>query len=126
VGFAQPTLPFDVDPEVPEPSGDDVPVELRRMASALTRALAEVLAGMRPAVQLSGWLDEPPQRVLAEAARTYRRLPLHVASIRLQLTTRGSLEVAVRLERGRSSSAVAYRLDKRRGRWRCSALVVGP
>ena len=77
-------------------------------------------------MQLSRWLDEPPLQVLAEASRTYRRTPPTVASIRLQLTVRGSYEVSLRLRRGRGYAAAAYRLDKRRDRWRCTALVVGP
>lgn len=125
--LSQPTLPFDVDvPEVPETVGDEVPVELRRMASALARAITEVLSGQRPAVQLSRWLEEPPLRALTDAGRSYRREQVALASIRLQLTPRGSVEVTLRLEKGRGSSAVAYRLDQRRERWRCTALVIGP
>ncbi len=92
----------------------------------LTQAMTEVLSGLRPAVQLEGWLDESPLRVLAEAAKLYRRFGPSVASIRLQLTARGSVEVTVRLRRGQGSAAVAYRLDRRRSSWRCTALVVGP
>ena len=125
--LAQPTLPFDADiPEVPEPAGDDVPPELRRMASALARAITEVLSGQRPALQLSRWLEDPPMRALTDAGRRYCREHVTLASIRLQLTPRGSVEVALRLEKGRGSSAVAYRLDQRRERWRCTALVIGP
>lgn len=125
--LTQPPLPFDVDiAEVPEPVGDDVPPELRRMASALARAITEVLSGQRPALQLSRWLEEPPLRALADAGRRYHRQQVNLASIRLQLTARGSVEVTLRLEKGRGSSAVAYRLDQRRERWRCTALVIGP
>ncbi len=125
--LAQPTLPFDVDiAEALEPLGDDVPAELRRMASALARAITEVLSGQRAALQLSRWLDEPPLKALTDACRSYRRQQVNLASIRLQLTPRGSVEVTLRLERGTGSCAVAYRLDQRRERWRCTALVIGP
>jgi hypothetical protein len=125
--LGQPTLPFETDDAaLPQPVGADVPPEIRRMSAALARVIAEVLAGLRPAMQLSRWLDEPPLQVLAEASRTYRRTPPTVASIRLQLTVRGSYEVSLRLRRGRGYAAAAYRLDKRRDRWRCTALVVGP
>jgi len=96
------------------------------MSAALARVIAEVLAGSRPPLQLSRWLDDPPLKVLADASRAYRRTPPTVASIRLQLTARGSYEVTLRLQRGRGYAAAAYRLDKRRDRWRCTALVVGP
>jgi hypothetical protein len=125
--LGQPTLPFESDDVgMPPPVGEDVPAEIRRMSAALARVIAEVLAGLRPAMQLSRWLDDPPLQVLAEASRTYRRTPPTVASIRLQLTVRGSYEVTLRLRRGRGYAAAAYRLDKRRDRWRCTALVVGP
>ena len=125
--LSQPTLPFETDDaELPQPEGDEVPVEIRRMSAALARVIAEVLGGLRPAMQLSRWLDDPPLQVLAEASRTYRRTPPTVASIRLQPTVQGSYEVTLRLQRGRGYAAAAYRLDRRRDRWRCTALVVGP
>lgn len=125
--LGQPTLPFETDDAgMPRPIGDDVPVEIRRMSTALARVIAEVLAGLRPAMQLSRWLDDPPLQVLSDASRVYRRTPPTVASIRLQHTVRGSYEVTLRLQRGRGYAAAAYRLDKRRDRWRCTALVVGP
>lgn len=125
--LSQPTLPFETDDAgMPEPVGEDIPVEVRRMSAALARVIAEVLAGSRPPLQLSRWLDDPPLKVLADASRAYRRTPPTVASIRLQLTARGSYEVTLRLQRGRGYAAAAYRLDKRRDRWRCTALVVGP
>jgi hypothetical protein len=125
--LGQPTLPFETDDAgMPQPVGDDVPVEIRRMSTALARVIAEVLAGLRPAMQLSRWLDDPPLQVLSDASRAYRRTPPTIASIRLQHTVRGSYEVTLRLQRGRGYAAAAYRLDKRRDRWRCTALVVGP
>ena len=118
--LGQPTLPFESDDiRMPQPVGDDVPVEIRRMSAALARVITEVLAGSRPALQLSRWLDDPPLQVLAEASRRYRRTPPTVASIRLQHTVRGSYEVTLRLQRGRGYAAAAYRLDRRRDRWRC-------
>ncbi len=125
--LSQPTLPFESDDAaMPQPAGEEVPVEIRRMTGALARVIAEVLAGQRPAIQLSRWLDDPPLRVLVEASRTYRRTPPTVASIRLQHTAHGSYEVTLRLRRGGGFAAAAYRLDRRRDRWRCTALVVGP
>ena len=125
--LGHPTLPFETDDAgMPEPVGEDIPVEVRRMSAALARVIAEVLAGSRPALQLRRWLDDPPLRVLADASRAYRRTQPTVASIRLQLTVRGSYEVTLRLRRGRGYAAAAYRLYKRRDRWRCTALVVGP
>ncbi|HET7724756.1 MAG TPA: Rv3235 family protein [Propionibacteriaceae bacterium] len=124
--LAQPALPFDTDQPVPHVVGEDVGDEVRRMATSLARVFAEVLSGLRAPGQLNRWLDDPPLRVLAEAARTYRRTPPVVASVRVQGTGTGSYEVTMRLRRGAGFAAAAYRLDQRRGRWRCTALVVGP
>jgi len=124
---AQPTLPFPGDDSrTPRPVGDDVPPDVRRVSAALSRVIAEVLAGKRPVAQLSGWLDDPPLRVLADARRTYRGTSPSVASIRLQHAPPGSYEVTLRLRRGPGFAAAAFRLDRRRDRWRCTALVVGP
>jgi hypothetical protein len=125
--LGHPTLPFETDDiAMPQPVGDDVPVEVRRLSAALARVIVEVLAGLRPATQLSRWLDDPPMTVLTDASRAYRRTPPTVASIRVQHTAHGSYEVTLRLRRGRGYAAAAYRLDRRRDRWRCTALVVGP
>lgn len=123
---AQPVLPFETETPVPEILGEDIGEEVRRTAASLARVIAEVLGGLRAAAQLSRWLDDPPLRVLAEAARTYRRTPTAVASVRVQATASGSYEVTLRLRRGRGFAAAALRLERRRGRWRCTALVVGP
>lgn len=124
---AQPPLPFDRDSEDPEPVGTaDIPSELRRLASGLGRAIAEALSGRRAAAQLAGWLDDPPLAVLSAATRDYRGRTTTVASLRLQRTPGGSYEVSLRLRRGHGFSAAAFRLEERRGRWHCSALVVGP
>jgi hypothetical protein len=122
----QPALPLEPDERVPVVLGEDVGDEIRRLSTSLSRVIAEVLAGLRPPVQLGRWLDDPPLRVLAEASRTYRRTPPNVASVRAQRTANGSYEVTVRLRRGGGYAALAYRLDRRRDRWRCTALVVGP
>jgi hypothetical protein len=125
--LGQPALPFETDDvAMPQPLGDAVPPEIRRLSAALARVIAEVLAGLRPAMQLSRWLDDPPLKVLADASRSYRRTPPTVASIRIQSTAQGSYEVTLRLQRGRGFGAAAYRIDRRRDRWRCTALVVGP
>ncbi|MBI4899090.1 MAG: hypothetical protein HY829_01285 [Actinobacteria bacterium] len=124
--IGQPALPFDTEKVVPQVLGEDVADEVRRTATSLARVMTEVLAGLRPPMQLGRYLDDPPLRVLAEASRTYRRTPPSVASVRAQRTANGSYEVTVRLRRGRGYAALAYRLDRRRDRWRCTALVVGP
>lgn len=123
----QPALPFDGDAdEIIETATGDIPPLVRTTASAIARGIAEVLAGQRSAVQLSRWLDDAPLRVVAAAARGYRRHPPRPASIRLQLTPTGSVEVTVRLLTHRGSSAAAYRLELRHQQWRCTAVAIGP
>ncbi len=126
IRWGQPALPFETDEPMPPVAGEEVGDDIRRLSTSLARVIAEVLAGLRPALQLSRWLDDPPLRTLTEASRTYRRTPPAVASVRLQRTAHGSYEVTLRLRRGRGNAAAAFRLDRRRNRWRCTALVVGP
>lgn len=122
-----PALPFEADPvEMPQPVSGDVPKEIQRISLSLARAITEVLAGLRSLSQLCRVLEEPALVALSAAAQIYRRTPPTVASIRVQATAHGSYEITLRLRRGDGHSAAAYRLDKRRDIWKCTALVVGP
>lgn len=69
--LGHPTLPFETDDsELPQPVGDDVPAEIRRMSAALSRVIAEVLAGRRSATQLSPWTTRSSRCWLMPAALT--------------------------------------------------------
>ena len=106
--------------------------EARTAVRWFAQLLTEATDGRRPLDALGCWLDE---WVLAEVSRRVRLQrarrprtptaappPSVVSSLRAQLTTPTTLEVAVHLRRGRRSSAMAFRLDRADRRWRCTAL----
>ncbi|TYB48292.1 Rv3235 family protein [Actinomadura chibensis] len=105
---------------------DGVEAEVRAVADAAVRVVVEVLAGTRPAHQLS--LVAVPavcRELLHRTApgRTGRRVaPPRVLSCRTQRPAPAVAETtAVVVVAGRVH-ALALRLDHTRGRWRCTAL----
>ncbi len=117
-------LPYaPADPDDPAPLPDDV----RRATLAFARAIVEGLSGRRAPAQFGDLVSQRVLTVIASRALADRLLPpLAPASIRVQLVHPDAAEVTVRLLRRDRSIASAFRLDRRRGRWRCTALVVGP
>jgi hypothetical protein len=97
----------------------------QRAATAMSRALIEILTGMRPANQLSTHCTPPVFAALLD------RTPLPGSGLaRLQSThvcepTDGVAEVAAVYRRGPRARAIAFRLAGLDGRWRITALQVG-
>ena len=104
-----------------------VPPAVRQTALLFARAIVEGLGGRRSAAQFGDLVAQRVLSVLAARAHADRnRVPFPPASLRLQLVSPVALAVTLRLAREGRSTAAAFRLDRRRGRWRCTALVVGP
>ncbi|MFZ0529777.1 MAG: Rv3235 family protein [Propionicimonas sp.] len=113
---SQPPLPWTVVAEVIVP---DSPLDprLRQLAASLMAATVEVLAGLRPPVQLERWLD-PELLSLVEHLRQARLgegLRLH--SVRVQAPHAAALEVSGHLRQGQASRAAALRMVLRNGQW---------
>jgi hypothetical protein len=144
VGVVQGTLALDF----PLPSG--VPAEPRAPALTLVvggapqpsawagrfvQAVVEVIAGDRPVQQLVRWTNA---RVYADLSRRVRVLGLttsaasrqrtersHVRSVHIFQPCPDAAEVAAHVRHGSRSRAVAARLEADRGRWTCTALLLG-
>ncbi len=106
--------------------GDGVDAEVRAVADAAVRLVVEVLAGMRPAHQLSLVAVPAVCRAVAPHGRPGagggRIAPPRVLSSRVQRPSPAVAEaVAVAAVSGRVH-ALALRLEHTRGRWRCTAL----
>ncbi|MFA1548569.1 Rv3235 family protein [Actinomadura chokoriensis] len=106
--------------------GDGVEAEVRAVAGAAVRLVVEVLAGTRPAHQLSLVAVPAVCRVVAShggvGTRGRRVVPPKVLSSRVQRPSPAVAEaVAVVVVAGRVH-ALALRLEHARGRWRCTAL----
>jgi hypothetical protein len=103
-------------------------------ATRYVQAVVEVLARQRPVTQLARWTAG---HVYTELVRLHRAASAQprdasarparqtVVSVRVCKVGPDAAEVAARIEEGPRSRAVAARLDFRRGRWTCTALLVG-
>lgn len=117
----QPTL-FDLVEQGPRPTvnGRGLPVE---RIHQLARSVIEVLEGHRPATQLARWMTEPVQASLALTVR--RRAapgpPLRIASVHCDDSITDVVEVALRVVAGQRSTAMAFRLERQRRVWVCTA-----
>lgn len=110
-------------------------LEVRAWAGRFAQAVVEVIGGDRPVSQL---LRCTSPRVYQEIGRraqilartapaTTRRRTLRpqVRSVHVFQPTSQAAEVCVHVRHGERSRALAARLEKRDGRWTCTALTVG-
>lgn len=116
---SQPALPLPVADILPAEAGraprDAIGVSIR-----ICQAIAEVLAGRRPAWQLERWLSEAASARLGQLARTHPSQPWRLASHRVQSPTEGVIEAVARLSVPGGSRAVALRLESDGAQWRAT------
>lgn len=113
---------------------DATPLEdLSKVASILTKAIAEVLLGTRSITQIQSWLLEDVWHVirrrasLTHRAADARRQPSAVRILRVhpcQVDER-TCELSVVLHDGQRVRAAALRLTLHRRRWRAAAVRIG-
>jgi hypothetical protein len=109
--------------------------EVRTWAARFAQATVEVLGGDRPVSQLLRWTT---RRVYLDLDRRVRILgrtsaaPQRVRTVRPQVRSvhvcqpaPDAAEVSVHVRHGHRSRALAARLERREGRWRCVALELG-
>lgn len=104
----------------------------RPWTGRLIQAVVEVLAGARPAAQLSpfaslevlGHLECATGRLAHRRTGTPARRPV-VSSVRVGLPAYGVAEACAVIDTGARRRAIALRLEGVDGRWRCTALQVG-
>ncbi len=105
-------------------------------AGRLTRALLEVMTGLRPAPQVLRWTTAEVYAVVArrgalaarraaEGRSVRTRHPVAVQRVRVCEPADGVAEAAVVVRHGPRVRAVAVRLVGQDGTWRVSALQVG-
>lgn len=112
----------------PVPTPSALLPDPRPWAARLTQALAEVLTGDRPLVQLVRWTtadvyEQLQQRLTAAGPR---RSPAaarpRLSSVRVDQPADGVAEIAAVVHGGTRATAMALRLEGLDGRWQCSAL----
>ena len=113
------------------PTSRDLLPDPRPWTARLTQAIAEVLAGARPAAQLSRvatlevlqLLERGSGRLGARPGGPPQR-PI-VSSVHVSEPCDGVAEVCAVVDTGLRKRALAFRLEGVNGHWRCTALHVG-
>jgi hypothetical protein len=114
---------------------DDSTAEVRVWAHRFAQAVVEVTGGDRPLTQLLRWVSGSVyadlSRRVAVMART-RNAPVRRRTIRAQVRSvhvcqpsPRCAEVSVHVRYGQRSRALAARLERRRGVWKCTVLELG-
>lgn len=108
---------------------------LTTFCARLAQAIVEVMGGDRGVHQLMRWTTEEVyadlcrrtsalQRTTPAEARV-RRVRAVVRSVRLFRPAPGAAELSVHVRHGQRSRAIAARLERSEGRWRCTVLELG-
>lgn len=108
--------------------------EVKRWSAAFAQAVVEAIGGDRPVSQLVRWTSpriyaDLERRVqlmrLARPATRARVVRPQVRSVHLFRPAPDCAEVSVHVRHGERSRALAARLERRAGRWVCTALELG-
>jgi hypothetical protein len=97
----------------------------------LAQALAEVLAGARPAIQVAALVTLDVRRLLERRSGRFGAGPGRppqrpiVTSVRVTEPADGIVEACAVVATGARRRVIAMRLDAVEGQWRCTALRVG-
>ncbi|CAA9354053.1 MAG: hypothetical protein AVDCRST_MAG72-1638 [uncultured Nocardioidaceae bacterium] len=110
---------------------DDISLWSARFA----QAVVEVVGGDRPVTQLVRWTTSRVYndltrrvRIVARASAGDPRLRVirpQVRSVHVFLPTQSAAEVSVHVRHGQRARAMAARMERDDGRWRCTALQLG-
>lgn len=106
--------------------------EVRAWAARFAQAVTESVTGLRPTTQLVRWTSQDVFRDLDRRAQLLRRAagatrPVRpqVRSVHVCRPTEETAEASVHIRHGHRSRALALRLERREGRWVCTALEFG-
>lgn len=108
--------------------------EVRAWAARFAQAVVESIGGQRPVSQLVRWTAPEVFRDLHRRAQVVRAAsgPLQrpvvrpqVRSIHVCRPSHDAAEVSVHVRHAARSRAIAFRLERRNGRWQCTVLEFG-
>jgi hypothetical protein len=120
-----------VSPSTQPPAAQPEVSNLHTVTERLAQAIAEVLAGARPAAQLATVATAEVVALLHRNAgrlgvRTGVRSPRPiVCSVHVSQPVAGVAEVCAVIDTGPRRRAIALRLENTEGRWRCTDVQVG-
>lgn len=130
-------------PDGTHAAADRARQELRREEERAVRSLARIVAlacveaelGLRPARQLSTWLDLPTYGKMLRRSELAQRIrsagPAEAAAAPTALGARacpagdGVYEASATIQMPDRAKAMALRIEKHRGRWKVTALELG-
>jgi Family of unknown function (DUF6459) len=136
----QAVLPLDFAPGPPIPVRPNLCLvtwterELDAFATRFAQAVVEVIAGDRGVHQLMRWTTDEVYEELQVRSNALtrtttsvrrRRLRAYVRSVHLSMPVPDGAELSIHVRHGDRSRAIAARIDRIEGRWRCSALQFG-
>jgi len=122
--FRQPELPLAFDPpNVAPPVTEGTPLA-RQMATTITTALVEVIAGRRGVAQLDGWLTSDVLRLVERLRFRHSGRDLRLCSLRLQFPVPDVVEACARLSLDGYGRAAALRIGRHPGGWWVTSLVI--
>lgn len=95
---------------------------MQRYLHGVVVAMLEVFQGRRPMQQLGSVFDQDAQAALKQLLDETTGELIGLRSLRTQMPTPYVVEVVSHLNCGTRSRAVAFRLNLRAGKWRCTNL----
>lgn len=108
---------------------------LEAFATRFAQAVVEVIGGDRGVQQLMRWTTDPVyedlqrRSALLQRAGTRdprrKRLRAQVRSVHLSRPQPDIAEISIHVRHGQRSRAIAAKIERIEGRWRCSALEFG-
>jgi hypothetical protein len=106
------------------PADDTAEPDLATAAEVILRLAFEAFAGRRPFNQLARWVTLKVAQELSQypAAAPRRASPPRILASWIQTPAPGHAEVGAVAQVGGHIQAIALRLERFRGRWRCRAL----
>jgi hypothetical protein len=120
----QPELPLSVEtPPADTTSADGSPLA-RQLATSITTALVEVIAGRRGLAQLDGWVEADVLRLVERLRFRHSGRDLRLCSLRLQFPVADVVEVCARLSLDGYGRAAALRIGRHPGGWWVTSLVI--
>jgi hypothetical protein len=117
----QPELPLT--PEAAEAAGDGPPLA-RQIATSITTAIVQVIAGRRSLAQLDGWVEADVLRLVERLRFRHSGRDLRLCSLRLQFPVPDQIEVCARLSFDGFGRAAALRISYYSGGWWATSLMI--
>jgi hypothetical protein len=120
----QPELPLGDDAKPAEAISAEGSPLARQLATSITTAVVEVIAGRRGLAQLDGWVEADVLRLVERLRFRHSGRDLRLCSLRLQFPVPDVVEACARLSLDGYGRAAALRISRHREGWWVNSLVI--